>query len=1177
MANEEQLRDYLKRATSDLDQVRKRLRAVEAADREPIAIVGMACRLPGGADSPEALWRLVDDGVDATSPFPADRGWDLSYFDGPGARFRRAGGFLPDLADFDPAPFGISPREAQAMDPQQRLVLEASWEAVERARIDPLSLRGSRTGVFAGAMYSEYIGRVLDIPEGVGAYVGTGSAGSVISGRVSYSLGLEGPSVTVDTACSSSLVALHLAVRALRSGECTLALAGGVSALVTPNTFVDFADSGGLALDARCKSFSAAADGAIWAEGVGLLLLERLSDARRNGRRVLAVVRGTAVNSDGASSGLTVPNGPSQQRVIRAALRDARLSTSDVDAVEAHGTGTTLGDPIEAQALLATYGQDRDRPLWLGSVKSNIGHAQAAAGAGGVIKMVMALQHESLPQTLHVDEPTPHVDWSAGAVELLTESRPWPRVTEPRRAGVSAFGVSGTNAHVVIEEAPADADTPSVTGTRPAALAWTVSGTTPEALTGQAARLLAHTGANPGTDPVDTARALIGSRAVLDHRAVVVGADETELRAGLAALVDGAAPPGVVRRTGDTGAGGAVFVFPGQGAQWAGMAAALLDTEPVFRATIEDCARALAPFVDWSLTDVLRADPLDRVDVVQPASWAVMVALAALWRSAGVVPDGVVGHSQGEIAAAVVAGALSLADGARVVAMRSAAIGAVLSGNGGMVSVAAAPSAVADLLEAADGGLSLAAENGPSATVVSGDPAALDALLAACADRGVRAKRIPVDYASHSAQVELLRERLLTDLAPITPRRSEVPFHSTVTGEQVDTTTLDARYWLTNLRETVRFEGTIRGLAALGRSTFLEVSPHPVLTGAITETVESCGTRAAVLGTLRRDDGGQRRWLTALAEAHVHGVDVDWDTVTRPWGGRIVDLPPYAFQRKRFWLDTATIAAPAQDPGPSRFWAAVDRADLGTLTGLLDVTGDTPLRDLLPTMAAWRGADRDRSTVDSWRYRVDWVPVDVPAARLTGTWLLAVPADLADDERITATRAVLTGAGARAVTIEIDGTDDRAALAARVTAAVTDPAGVLSLLAFDGRTRPAHPNLTSGLADTLTLLHALRDAGSTAPIWCATDRAVRARATDTVDHPEQALVWGLGRVVAHENPAWSGLIDVAGAPDARLASVLAGDENQVVLRADGAAAARLVRAATGETPPARQWRPAGTV
>ncbi|HEU5469840.1 MAG TPA: type I polyketide synthase, partial [Actinophytocola sp.] len=611
MANEAQLREYLKRVTADLTQVRQRLRAVEAASREPIAIVGMSCRFPGGVDSPEALWRLVSDGTDAIAGFPTDRGWEVGHLDGADPSFTREGGFLSGAAEFDPSLFGISPNEALAMDPQQRLVLEASWEAIERAGIDPLSLQGSRTAVFAGVLYTEYAQRALAVPDGVRAYLGTGSVPSVVSGRVSYSLGLEGPSVTVDTACSSSLVAMHLAGQALRSGECSLALAGGVSVMVAPSIYLDAGLSGGIAADGRCKPFSAAADGAGWSEGVGMLLLERLSDARRNGHRVLAVLRGSAVNSDGASGGLTVPNGPSQQRVIRAALASARLAPSDVDVVEAHGTGTKLGDPIEAQALQATYGRDRDRPLWLGSIKSNIGHTQAAAGVAGVIKMVQAIRHGVLPATLHVAEPSPHVDWSAGAVSLLARARPWPERDEPRRAGVSSFGLSGTNAHVIIEQAP-DAEQPAeseqAAGPRPVAelVPWVLSGKTAAALAGQAARLLSHVDDVPGLDPVDVGHSLVTTRSRLDHRAVLLGADLAELRGLLAALARGEEVPGVVRRTGPVGQGGAVFVFPGQGSQWVGMARELLDFSPVFAERVGACDRALREFVDWSLLDVLR-------------------------------------------------------------------------------------------------------------------------------------------------------------------------------------------------------------------------------------------------------------------------------------------------------------------------------------------------------------------------------------------------------------------------------------------------------------------------------------------------------------------------------------------------------------------------------------------
>ncbi|MFC4566069.1 SDR family NAD(P)-dependent oxidoreductase, partial [Nocardiopsis mangrovi] len=917
MADDQRLRDYLKRVLADARRSQQRLREIEADRHDPIAIVAMGCRYPGGVARPEDLWRLVADEADVIGGFPDDRGWDLDALfdpdpDRPGTSYVREGGFLYDMAGFDPEFFGISPREAVAMDPQQRLLLEVSWEAFERAGIDPASLRGSDVGVFTGIVYHDFATRLHPVPDELEGYLGTGIAGSVASGRVAYVLGLEGPAITIDSACSSSLVTIHLAAQALRRGDCSMALAGGATVMALPGAFAEFSRQRGLAPDGRCKSFANAADGTSWSEGVGVLLLERLSDARRNGHDVLALVRGTAVNQDGASNGLTAPNGPSQQRVIRAALADARLTGADIDLVEAHGTGTTLGDPIEAQALLATYGRERrGDPLWLGSLKSNIGHAQAAAGVGGVIKTVMALRNGLLPRTLHVDAPSPHVDWTAGAVELLTRARAWPETGRPRRAGVSAFGVSGTNAHVIVEQAPAPPGEPAPAGSAtapfgvsgpPGAVVLPISAHGPDALRAQAARLSAHLADHCGDDLTDTAFSLAAGRAALPDRAAVVAGDREAARAGFDALAAGAPAAGAIRGRARPGAGGAVFVFPGQGSQWAGMAVDLLGASPVFAASMDACAEALAPLVDWSPADVLRSGTgLDRADIVQPALFAVMVSLAALWRSCGVEPAAVVGHSQGEIAAACVAGALSLPDAARVVALRSKALLA-LAGRGGMLSVALPEERAGELIEPWGERLSIATVNGAESVVVSGATGALAELAAACAAGGVRAKDVPVDYASHSAQVEEVRDELADVLGSIAPRSCDIPFYSTVTAERVDTALLDSGYWFRNLRETVRFADTTRRLAADGHGVFVECSPHPVLAAAIQETAAD----VAVVGSLRRDDGGPRRFAHSLAEAHVHGARVDWAAVFP--GARRVDLPTYAFQRRRFWFDMGAAA-----------------------------------------------------------------------------------------------------------------------------------------------------------------------------------------------------------------------------------------------------------------------------
>nr|AXL06384.1 beta-ketoacyl synthase [uncultured bacterium] len=920
-ASYEKVVEALRKSLEEVGTLKKRNRQLLDAAGEPIAVVGMACRLPGGVTGPEALWRLVAEGGDAVSGFPTDRGWDLEHLFDPdpdhtGTSYTDRGGFLHDAALFDAGFFGISPREALAMDPQQRLLLEASWEALESVGLDPTSLQGADVGVFTGAGGSGY-GGGLTGPE-MQSFAGTGLASSVASGRVSYVFGLEGPAVTIDTACSSSLVAMHLAAQALRRGDCSMALAGGAMVMSGPDSFVVFSRQRGLAVDGRCKAFASGADGMVLAEGISVVALERLSVARERGHRVLAVLRGSAVNQDGASNGLTAPNGPSQQRVIRAALADAGLEPSDVDLVEAHGTGTALGDPIEAQALLATYGQNRDQPLWLGSLKSNIGHTQAAAGVASVIKVVQALRHGVMPPTLHVDEPSNQVDWSEGAVRLLTEGREWPRGDRPRRAGVSSFGVSGTNVHLIIEEAPEE---PATTlPAAPAVVPLVVSAHSTASLAGQADRL-----AGLGVPPAQLAGALASGRALFEERAVVVAGSDEEARAGLHALARGAAAPGVV--TGSASKPGkVVWVFPGQGTQWAGMGRELLDSSPVFAERIKECAAALDQWTGWSLLDVLRGEgDLTRVDVLQPACFAVMVGLAAVWESVGVRPDAVVGHSQGEIAAACVSGALSLDDAAKVVALRSQAIAAKLSGRGGMASVALSEEAANARLALWDGRIEVAAVNGPASVVIAGDAQALDEALEVLAGDGVRVRQVAVDYASHTRHVEDIRDTLAETLAGITAQAPAVPFFSTVTGEWVrDTGVLDGGYWYRNLRNQVRFGPAVAELLGQGHGVFVEVSAHPVLVQPISELTED--TAVVVTGTLRRDDGGLRRLLTSMAELFVRGVALGWATMAPP---ARVDLPTYAFDRRHFWLRPA-----AQADAVSLGQAAAEHPLLGAVVPL---------------------------------------------------------------------------------------------------------------------------------------------------------------------------------------------------------------------------------------------------
>jgi acyl transferase domain-containing protein len=1194
---EQKLRGYLERATSALRQTKQRLEQLEAKASEPIAIVGMACRFPGDVHTPAQLWALLDEGRDAITAFPTDRGWDLDGLYDPdpnkvGTTYARGGGFIEHPGLFDPGFFGISPREAAAIDPQQRLLLELSWEVLEHAGVVPSSLYETNTGVFVGVCYDDYLSLVPPPKIAEDGYAALGNLYSVSSGRIAYTLGLQGPAITVDTACSTSLVTLHLACQSLRKGECDLALTGGATTFSTSEPLVSFSRLKTLSPDGRCKAFSAEADGAGWAEGGGMLMLERLSDAQANGHRIWALVRGSAINQDGRSQGLTAPNGPAQQRVIKAALADAGLTAADVDVVEAHGTGTGLGDPIEAHAIMATYGRahDRERPLWLGSIKSNFGHTQAAAGVAGIMKLVLGMQHERLPKTLHADEPSPQIDWDGSNVALAQQAHVWPRGDRPRRGGVSSFGISGTNAHVVLEEAPMPAPSAASANaitTPPVPLI--VTGKADASVRAQATRLATSL----SDSLIDDAYSLLTTRAQHERRAVVVASstpaarDElAQLAAGHTEIVSASALPKLA------------MLFTGQGAQRHGMGRELRDTYPSFSAVFDDICARFNPLIDASLTEIVfadEADPrLDQTAYTQPALFAFEVALYRLLESWGVVPEVLLGHSVGELVAAHVAGVFSLDDACKLVAARGRLMQALPRG-GAMVSIQASEHEVVRVLERHQG-VDIAGLNGPTSTVISGDEAPILAVAAQFEAMGRKTKQLTVSHAFHSHRMDPMIDDFKQVAVSIAYHRPQIPFVSNVSGKlHTPDGPCSPDYWVRHVRSAVRFLDGVRALEALEVDIFLELGPHGVLSSMVASCLSNEGnTKITLLPALRRGRPEPETLTLALGGLHCLGVHVEWPTYFEPFGPKRVELPTYAFQRQHHWLEHPKSSPASVEDSTADFWSAVDSSQLDHLTQLLDLSkGDErdAIAKLLPALSSWHQRHLQRTAIGSLRYAIRWSPVPAQEVSARGTWLILVSSSLADQ---ALPLAIVEGLGRsevepRVVRLEPTATRNQVAQALKDTLGQSVPERVLSLLALDESAHPEHSSLPVGLALNLNLAQALGDLGWAAPLWLLTQSAVSTNGEDPLQHPLQAMTWGFGRTLSLEHPdRWGGLLDLPTDPtdptdhDAQLmhlvaAAVARNDfEDQLALRATGLFARRLIRAPQVSADSAR-FRPRGTV
>ncbi len=1172
MDNTEKLIKALRASVKEVERLRRENEGLMAAAVEPIAIIGMACRYPGGVTSPEELWQVLVGERDVISNLPTDRGWPTDLYDAdpeaPGKSTAAAGGFLHDAAQFDPAPFRMSPREAVSVDPQQRLLLEVTWEAFERARIAPESLRGSSTGVFVGIMYNDYGSRLS--PESLDGYVGIGSSPSVASGRISYTLGLEGPAVTIDTACSSSLVAVHLAAQALRNRECSMALAGGATVMSTPNVFIEFSRQRGLAPDGRCKAFSNDANGVGWGEGVGLLVLERLSSAVANGHQILAVVRGSALNQDGRSQGMTAPNGPAQQRVIRAALAAAKLSAADIEVVEAHGTGTRLGDPIEAQALQATYGRHHtpERPLWLGSIKSNIGHTQAAAGVAGIIKMILAMQHELLPSTLHVEEPSHHVDWSEGTVRLLAEPRPWPAGAQPRFAAISSFGISGTNAHVILESGRGHS-TPSMRRQHGMLVAL-LSAHDGAGLRGQAVRLRRHMEEHPEYDVRDIVYSLATTRSHLPERLAGVVRTREDLEDLLRRAVAGnTADDAVAGRV--VGEGGLALVFAGQGSQRIGMGRELHSHYFVFRSVFDDLCNLFNPYLARPLAQIVFAEPgsadsllLDQTSFTQPALFAVEVALFHLIASWGVRPKVLLGHSIGELVAAHVAGVFSKEDACKLVAARGRMMQSVPD-RGVMVSVQASADEVRAYLDENSIRVSIAGINGPLATVISGDERPTMEVASHFEQAGVRTRKLAVSHAFHSHHMDPILQEFLILAGTIGYTAPMIPIVSNVTGKvAADLELCSPQYWVRQLREAVQFSRGVRTLEDLGITTFLEVGPQGMLSSMVANCISGAGLR--VVPALRSNRGEVDALAHALATIHCSGSSINWEVVFAPSHPQKIDLPTYAFHRRRFWLDTKPpVNVPSSsDAANDEFWTAIESGELNAVANVLKIGVEdrVSLGNVLPVLRAWKRHSEQRERLSAWRYRESWI--EIPLEPQGGDWrrtLVFVAIERAGD---SLTRE-LYRQGANVILVE-DGSREQ--LVNRVSESFDglEVDKIVSLLAFDESPLSRYVGLAKGLANSLLLIQALADVGIEVPLWLLTSSAVSVRADDRLENPIQAMVWGLGRTMSIERPeCWGGLVDLPAHVDGqlvvRLLDVLNGakSEDQLAVRREKVYVRRLIR------------------